>query len=626
MVRSESTKSPKAKVTGKSGFYIRCPYDGCPFFCRQYHLYYCHLEENHQCQQCGLYCEKLKFHCCKKEQTGGSKTDAVVIDTSVFSEHMRAHKGAIRSYIHYFEPELTEVAEAFHNVNDASVRLISQLLEIFGNLKLIVKLVITFDRKTFEKDGSVGEVEQVAYFSNSRPISIYRLDEIQGAVGKISEEIIEKKNEFQNKGSGYRVKQIVSIEIKGLELAPFGSSPEGSSYLPMPLRKKGYLNLKTSNCFKFSVTAGLHYKDLAKSCSYDKLRWPKTYEPFFHLYNWDGVEGDGVKLFEDVEKFEMNNNISVNTYSHHGDKVIFARESPYKFDKVVNLFLINSSDGSSGHYVVIHDLSKFLREQNSHRKHVCPYCKKSFRKKRTQMAHSLRCRETEIEADLMEEEFPDDDERLKFDKPHMLLPYAFYITYDFECVSTKSEKTHIGKSTEVISEYHPVSFALVVMCQGGEKTKIIAMDYYDGPNVMDMFFKKIFRYAFSTTLHLRNVNNNVMPSKEELKRHNATTKCHLCETDFVTEFNYDPTVMTKREMLARRRHHHHNHHTGRYCFALCAKCNLQLKWQNEIVCLGHNATGKASSLNSSEPSSSNTRVDLNTKSQISHNSSFTTVS
>ena len=593
MVREESTKCPKAKVSGKKGFYIRCPYPDCPFFCRQYHLYHAHLQENHQCQHCGLYCERLRSHVCKKAQTGGSRPDNVVVDTSVFSEHMRAHRGAVRSYIHYYEPTLTDIPEAFVNVNEASVRLISQLLQIFGNLKLIIKVVIVFARRVFDSDGSVDEIEQIAYFTNTTPISIYSVDDIEAAVARISDEINEKKNDFVSKGSGYRVKKVISLEIKALELVPFGSSVEGSSYLPMPFKitKKGYWNFRTNNCFKFSVTAGLHWKSLENSCSYDKLRWPKTYEQFFHLYNWDGVEGDGVKLFTDVEKFELNNKVSINTYSHHENNIIFARESPYKFEKVVNLFLINSPDGQSGHYVLIRDLSKFLRHRNTKRKHVCPYCKKTFIKERTQMAHSLRCRETEIEDDLFEEEYPEEEERLQFNKPHMLLPYAFYICYDIEAFSAKSEKTHIGMSTEVISEYHPATFSLVVVAHGHEKSKIIAIDYYDGPDCMNMFFRKIFRYAFSTALFIRTVNNRARPTKEELQRHNEATHCYFCKKEFLTESMFDPFTMTKQELLARRKCFHHSHSTGRYCYALCNSCNLRLRWQNEIVILGHNASG-----------------------------------
>ena len=180
MGKRATTKKPEPEVTGGKNSYIRCPYPDCVFFCRQYNLYNGHLQEIHQCANCGLYCPKLSAHECKKSQTGGSNQDAV--DTSVFSELSRAHRGAVRSYIHNFDKTLVEVPQAFSSLMEPSVRLVSQLLKIFGNLKLILKLTVLFSRRVFNSDGSVDEIEQVAYLTNTVPVSIYAESEIENAI------------------------------------------------------------------------------------------------------------------------------------------------------------------------------------------------------------------------------------------------------------------------------------------------------------------------------------------------------------------------------------------------------------------------------------------------------------
>ena len=100
---------------------------------------------------------------------------------------------------------------------------------------------------------------------------------------------------------------------------------------------------------------------------------------------------------------------------------------------------------------------------------------------------------------------------------------GYVLLYDFETFSAKSNKTEMGASTTVANYYHPATFSVVFLWHGRETSRIVSVGYYDGKECMEMFFKKVFQYAFSVTNHLRQINNRVHPTKKELDLFHETT-------------------------------------------------------------------------------------------------------
>ena len=230
----------------------------------------------------------------------------------------------------------------------------------------------------------------------------------------------------------------------------------------------------------------------------------QTWTRFFHLYDWTGVEGE-VDIYNDIPGFEQSNEISVNVFCHRGKQIYLVRESRFKYSKVVNLFLLTEkSDGLvRSHFVLIRDLGRFLRNGHGHRKFLCPHCLKIFNRERDQILHISICKERartlEEIYDVPEESFPDKDERMEFRNWHMALPFPYVCMFDFETYSVPipGHQRRKGQSTELVYEYVPASFSLCLVAQCSDRPRVIGMYYNDGPNVIDMFWKKVFEYGAS---------------------------------------------------------------------------------------------------------------------------------
>ena len=139
------------------------------------------------------------------------------------------------------------------------------------------------------------------------------------------------------------------------------------------------------------------------------------------MYDWTGVEGD-VNLYTNLYPFEQRNKIYINGFCHKGKQIYLVRQSEQNYKQVVNLFLLHAeNDGvRKSHFVLIRNLGAFLRNGGGHRKFVCPHCFKMFSQERQQLLHISvwveRERTIEEQNDLPEEKFPDEDERVKFER------------------------------------------------------------------------------------------------------------------------------------------------------------------------------------------------------------------
>ena len=101
---------------------------------------------------------------------------------------------------------------------------------------------------------------------------------------------------------------------------------QGSSYIPLPswiASKKAVINPKNENdkeCFKWAVTAALHYKEIKSHP-----------EPMSNIveytnnYNWSRLEFP--VAINNINEFEKNNNISVNVLGVKGKTPYICRKS-----------------------------------------------------------------------------------------------------------------------------------------------------------------------------------------------------------------------------------------------------------------------------------------------------------
>ena len=198
---------------------------------------------------------------------------------------------------------------------------------------------------------------------------------------KSTDQILEFFDTFQNNGSGWVFKSIVSLEIHTVKYQPLS----GSSYIPLPkylADKKAMINLKNDDqqCFKWAVTRAVNPVEKNAERIDKKLRAKAD------TLNWDGITFP--TPLSEIDKFERNNpSVSVNVVgfaekgscrdAKYEDTVYPLRTSLYKREHEVDLFLF-SGGNQTKHYCVIKNLSRLLSSQKSKDGHVRYYCRRCF--------------------------------------------------------------------------------------------------------------------------------------------------------------------------------------------------------------------------------------------------------
>ena len=179
---------------------------------------------------------------------------------------------------------------------------------------------------------------------------------------------MENISTFQNSGSGWVFKSIVSLEIHTVKYQPLG----GSSYIPLPeylAKKQALINLKNDDqqCFKWAVTRAINPVEKNAERIDKKLRAKAD------TLNWNGITFPTPLL--EIDKFERNNpSVSMNVagFAEKGscrdakyENIVYPlRTSPYKREHEVDLLLF-SGDNQTKHYCVIKNMSRLMHGQRT---------------------------------------------------------------------------------------------------------------------------------------------------------------------------------------------------------------------------------------------------------------------
>ncbi|CAG7716935.1 unnamed protein product [Allacma fusca] len=232
------------------------------------------------------------------------------------------------------------------------------------------------------------------------------------------------------------------------------------------------------------------------------------------------------------------------------------------------------------HYALVTDTNKFLNNGCKNKQWVCETCFRSFSTVNAYSNHE--CGSTAVL-----ETLPKEGECIQFRRMEMSIRYPFVLYYDFECFSDPLN-TSKGASTSLNCEYKPASYSLCLIYTGNAGPVVKAFEYYDGVNPIHHFYERIFYHSQNVLSEIRNTNNFMQPTSEELARHLSANCCAFCERVFST-----PTDTTNDGEQTRKpvvKCYHHCHQSGRYLHALCQSCNLKIKYKNELVCVAHNSS------------------------------------
>ena len=198
---------------------------------------------------------------------------------------------------------------AFWMMQKKIITRIRTTLKNIGGLKVNVILAAKFI--ALEEGRKIDEIK----FFNTKNDTILESTDIGGCFeGKVREKILVKIEEFQQKISGWRLKEIINLNVNFNKYAPFTVGSSTFIQLPKFIRdKRAVVNIENSDeyCFLWSIMAALHP---TKTHS----EWTSSYPHFDTELKYDGINFP-INL-HDISKFEKLNNLSVNVYGTESDE------------------------------------------------------------------------------------------------------------------------------------------------------------------------------------------------------------------------------------------------------------------------------------------------------------------
>jgi hypothetical protein len=205
--------------------------------------------------------------------------------------------------------------------------------------------MVSSDPKTGE------EVSTIAHFG-SKNHKLIGTDDTEETQGIMKEKMLKSFSEYQRRGSGWRLRRVVQLEIHIGEFRPL----RGKKHEPLPksiASKKAIINMKNDDdeCFKWAVTRALNPTDTHPE------RISKELKKQSEELNWEGTEFP--TPINNIRKFEENNNIYANVFSADESLKVYPLRVSGKTDPI-RLFLWKN------HYSVVKDMSKLVGTKNTY--------------------------------------------------------------------------------------------------------------------------------------------------------------------------------------------------------------------------------------------------------------------
>ena len=276
-------------------------------------------------------------------------------------------------------------------------------------------------KATFYKASNSAEITTPPPCFNSEPIVILPPTNVKEVVEKVYSNLMKQMENYSKNGSGWVLKNFVTLEINFLSYKPL----RGSSFIETPKNlqnKKGFINIKNNDqkCFLWSVLAHLHSANENKN-------QVSNYQPYENELNMQGISYP--VSIKDIDKIEAQNaSISINIYGLDGVDIFPLRISSLIREKHIRLLLI--SNKTNMHYICITNLSSMVGTQiNAHKgsKYICDRCINTFQSEMVLEKHFEIC----SESNPVREFYPQNEVK-KFTKVEYQLECPFFIVADFE--------------------------------------------------------------------------------------------------------------------------------------------------------------------------------------------------
>ena len=466
---------------------------------------------------------------------------------------------------------------------------LAELLEKNGHFKFSVTLQVNL-KKGITETGQDLLTFREPYF-NSSTFTIMSSDEIEEALERAAEEILNKIAIWISEGAGWVIENIISHFLNIVSYVPV----RGSSYLPLPkeLRnsRKGLINIKNDDnvCLRWCHIRHLNPlknhneritardKELVKTLDYSGVTFPVS--------------------IKDMDRIEKQNKINIEIFGYSDGNPYPIRISSEKYDDHLELLLIveggedtitlskeKNTQPDKQHYVYIKDFNQSMYNfsKMKTKKYFCMHC--------LQCCYSAEHLENHKKERLLlngtqKVEMPQPGTKVYFKNHQKQLPIPFVFYADLEAITKKIDTCSPpgGKSyTQAYQKHEASGFGYKVVCHYNQKYSKRAV-IYRGENVIEKFIQHLFEEVkdCQKVISERAKKRLVMTVSDEKDFQNAK-KCWICDR------KYKPA---ERENIPVR---DHCQMTGKYRGSAHKKCNLKLQISAEkikIPVVFHNLKG-----------------------------------
>ena len=201
---------------------------------------------------------------------------------------------------------------------------------------------------------------------NTRNFELFRMSDIREWYERcVIEPTLASLEEFQERDSGWALSKIIDLTVNVNKYNPM----RAGCHVKLPRQimiKRAVVNVQSKDnaCFAWAVVAALYPAERNGDRE-------SSYLHYTTVLNLQDVEFP--VTLDQIKKFELANNISINTYSIENG-IIPIRLSEQKRDKHINLLYVQDNNNSVGHFAWIKNLSRLVSSQlNKHHnsKYIC---------------------------------------------------------------------------------------------------------------------------------------------------------------------------------------------------------------------------------------------------------------
>ena len=364
-------------------------------------------------------------------------------------------------------------------------------------------------------------------------------------IDEMEQEMIEKMENFNQRGSNWVFKRVIRLEIHFVRWKPL----KGSSWIPLPAKlenKKATINMKNRDnmCFKWCLARAKNPVENHPERITPELQ--RQAEEF----DWSGCEFP--MAVDKIKFFEKRNDVSINVFGWDGSvfplKVV-REEKPFHVD------LIWLKKDFQTHFCLVKNFSRLASSQvllgkGKKERFFCKRCLNSFPQKDSLEKHNEHCGEFK-EAKI---EMPGG--KCSFTNWERMMHVPVVVYADFESIlkpRLEKNKTH---------EHIPCGFAFHLVSPFLQMEPVLKRAENEINELPQDFIRELISKVKQA--HLSLPKKAMIPlSKEEWKSFHETTVCWLCQGKF------------GEKRLAKVRVH--CHFTGKFRGAAHQSCNLKFQ-------------------------------------------------